>query len=184
MAAYARVTKKMLKDIDFRAFDDLKRRINAGEHTVRVGVPSGETEAGGTSLTTIAYVHEYGSPSQGIPERSFLRAAMQENAKKYVLLNRSNLVEVLNKRMTVDQALGQLGEMAKGDVQRKIRNGDFKALDPKTIAARRRSRSNGYNKSLLRKVKKKEVAGNAAGPIDRPLIDSGQLIQSITWEIE
>jgi len=184
MAAYARVTKKILKDIDFRAFDDLKRRINAGKHTVRVGVPSGDAEADGTSVAMIAAVHEYGSPSQGIPERPFLRVAMQENTKKYVLLNRRNLIEVLNKRMTIEQALGQLGAMAQGDVQAKLKNGDFKPLDPKTIAARRRARSNGYNKALLRKVAKKQGAGNAAGPIDRPLIDSGQLRQSIAWEIE
>lgn len=109
---------------------------------------------------------------------------MQENAKKYVALNRRNLLAILRRQMTVDQALGQLGEMAKGDVQAKLRDGDFKALDPKTIAARRRARSNGYNKALLRKVAKKQAAGNAAGPIDRPLIDSGQLRQSISWEIE
>ena len=77
MAAYARVTKKILKDIDFRAFDDLKRRIDAGKHTVRVGVPSGDAEADGTSVAMIAAVHEYGSPAHGIPERPFLRVAIQ-----------------------------------------------------------------------------------------------------------
>lgn len=179
-----RVTKKILKDIDWRAFDELRHRINAGKHAVRVGVPSGAAEADGTPVAMIAAVHEFGSPSQGIPERPFLRTAMQENAKKYVALNRRNLLAILRRQMTVEQALGQLGEMAKGDVQAKLRDGDFKALDPKTIAARRRARSNGYNKALQSKMAKKQAAGNAAGPIDRPLIDSGQLRQSITWEIE
>jgi hypothetical protein len=184
VSKYARVTKKILKDIDWRAFDDLRHRINAGKHVVRVGVPSGETEADGTPLTLIAAVHEFGTGDGHVPERAFLRTAMQRNAKKYVALNRRNLLAILNKRMTVEQALGLLGEMAKGDVQTEIRHGQFKPLDPKTIAARRRARSNGYNQSLQRKVKAKEASGTAAGPIDRPLIDSGQLRQSITWAIE
>ncbi len=184
MVTPVRVTKKILKDIDWRAFDELRHRINAGKHAVRVGVPGGTVEADGTPMTLVAAVHEFGSPSQGIPERPFLRVAMQRNAKKYVRLNRANLLKILRGQMTVDQALGQLGEMAKGDVQTEIKHGDFKPLNPKTIAARRRARSNGYNKALERKATKKQEAGNAAGPIDRPLIDSGQLRQSITWEIE
>lgn len=184
MSGPVRVTKKILKDIDWRAFDELRHRINAGKHAVRVGVPSGAAESDGTPVAMIAAVHEFGSPSQGIPERPFLRTAMQENRDKYVRLNRINLVKMLRGQMGMEQALGKLGEMAKGDVQAKLKNGDFKRLDPKTIAARRRARSNGYNKALQRKVAKKQAAGNAAGPIDRPLIDSGQLRQSITWEIE
>lgn len=179
-----RVTKKIVKDIDWRVFDKLRDRINSGTHAVRVGVPSGAAEADGTPLAMIAAVHEYGSPSRGIPERPFLRTAIQENAKKYVALNRINLVKVVRGELTVELALGQLGAMATGDVQAKIRDGDFKPLDPKTIAARRRARSDGYSASLQRNVSKKEAAGNPAGPIDSPLIDSGQLRQSISWEIE
>ena len=184
MAAYARVTKKIQKDIDWRAFDELRHRINAGKHAVRVGVPGGVAETDGTPVAMIAAVHEYGSPAQGIPERPFLRVAIQKNRNKYVRLNRINLVKMMRGQMRMEQALGQLGEMAKGDVVTEIKSGDFAALDPKTIAARRRARSKGYNKALLRKVAKTQGAGNAAGPIDRPLIDTGQLFQSITYEIE
>lgn len=191
MSGPVRVTKKILKDIDWRAFDELRHRINAGKHAVRVGVPSAAAESDGTPVAMIAAVHEFGSPSQGIPERPFLRTAMQENAKKYVALNRRNLVEVLNKRMTVEQALGQLGEMAKGHVQKKLGYGPFAPLDPKTIAARQRARGSDYNSALRRKAvaeptteQGKKHRARTGGAIDRPLIDSGQLIQSITWEIE
>lgn len=180
MSKPARVTMKVLKDIDFGKFDELKRRINAGKYAVRVGVPSGETEEDGTPLTIIAVVNEYGSPAQGIPERPFMRVAMQRNLRKYIRLNRINLVKMVRGQMTANQALGLLGEIAKGDIQTEIRTGQFKPLNPKTIAARRRARSSGYNQSLRRKVGKK----TGAGPIDRPLIDTGQLIQSIQWEIE
>lgn len=186
-----RVTKKILKDIDWRAFDELKRRIGEGKYTVRVGVPEGPKEKDGTPVAMIAAVHEYGSPSQGIPERPFLRVAIQKNRIKYVRLNRINLVKMLRGQMGMEQALGQLGEMAKGDVQAEISHGQFAPLDPKTIAARQRARSTDYNGSLRRKAASEPTTEEGkrhrvrtGGAIDRPLIDSGQLVQSIAWEIE
>ena len=178
MANYCKVTATIKRDIDFRAFDDLRKRIEAGKHVVRVGVPSGTTETDGTPVALIAAVHEFGSPERGIPERPFLRTAIQANKGKYVQLNRKNLVAVLNKTMTVEQALGQLGEIAKGDVQANISNGKFQPLAESTIKARQGKRSKGYSQ----KINKKAAA--SGGPVDKPLIDTGQLRQSIAWEIE
>ena len=104
----------------------------------------------------IAAVHEFGSPSHGIPERPFLRVAVQRNRQKYVRLNRINLVKMLRGQATVDQALGQLGEMAKGDVQTEIRSGVFAPLKPATIKRKGSS---------------------------RPLIDTDQMEQSVAWEL-
>ncbi len=175
MSKPAKITMKIIKDVDMNKFDELKRRINAAAHVVNVGVPSSKREADGTPVAMIAAVHEFGSPAQGIPERPFLTPAIKKNRLKYVRLNRINLVKMLRGQMTAEQALGQLGEMAKGDVQVEIRHGSFAPLKPATIRARERNRSSGYNQSLRKK---------AEGPIDRPLIDTGQLVQSIAWEIE
>jgi phage gpG-like protein len=101
-------------------------------------------------------VHEFGSPERGIPERPFLRTTIQANKGKYVQLNRKNLVAVLNKTMTVEQALGQLGAVAAGDVQAQIASGGFAPLKAATIKRKGSS---------------------------KPLIDTGQLRQSITWEL-
>ncbi len=178
MSSYFRVTAKVLKDIDFRKFDELRKRIEAGKHVVRVGVPSGTTEADGTPVALIAAVHEFGAPEKGIPERPFLRTAIQENRGKYARLNRINLVAVLNQKMTMEQALGQLGEVAKGDVQANISDGKFQPLAESTIKVRERKRSKGYSQ----KINKKAAA--SGGPVDKPLIETGQLRQSIAWEIE
>lgn len=151
-----RVTKKILKDIDFRKFDELKRRLMTGKRAVNVGIPEGPKEEDGTPVAMIAAVHEYGAPEHGIPERPFLLVAIQKNRQKYVRLNRINLVKMLHGQMDEGQALGQLGEMAKGDVQLEIRNGDFTPLNPATIKRKGSS---------------------------RPLIDTGQMVQSIAWEL-
>jgi hypothetical protein len=152
----ARVTTRILKDIDKAAIDRLKQRLIQDGRVVNVGVPEGKHEADGTPVAMIAAVHEFGSPSRGIPERPFLRVAVQRNRLTYIRLNRINLVKMLRGQMTADQALGQLGEMAKGDVQTEIRNGDFAPLKPATI--RRKGSS-------------------------KPLIDTGQIVQSIAWEL-
>lgn len=156
MSRHASVSVKVLKDIDPRALDRLRQRLVGDNRVVNVGVPEGKREEDGTPVAMIAAVHEFGSPSQGIPERPFLRAAVQRNRQKYVRLNRINLVKMLRGQATVDQALGQLGEMAKGDVQTEIRSGDFAPLKQATIKRKGSS---------------------------RPLIDTGQMVQSIAWEL-
>lgn len=151
-----RVTTRIIKDIDPSAIDRLKARLTRDGRVVNVGFPEGKREPDGTPVALVAAVHEFGAPSVGIPERPFLRIAIQRNRLKYVRLNRINLVKMLRGQTTVEEALGQLGEMAKGDVQTEIRNGDFTPLRPATI--RRKGSS-------------------------QPLIDTGQMIQSTSWEL-
>lgn len=149
------VTAKMLKDVDFRVFDDLKKRL-VGERAVKVGFPQGKTEDDGTPVALVAATHEFGSPERNIPERSFLRTGLRENGPKYVRFNKLNLVKILRGQMTAEQALGQLGEMAKGDVQQKIRSGDFAPIQAATAARKGSS---------------------------KPLIDTGQMVQSVSYEL-
>lgn len=156
MSRHASVSVKVLKDIDPKAIDRLRQRLVGDNRVVNVGVPEGKREEDGTPVAMIAAVHEFGSPSQGIPERPFLRVSVQRNRQKYIRLNRINLVKMLRGKATVDQALGQLGEMAKGDVQTEIRSGDFAPLKEATIKRKGSS---------------------------RPLIDTGQMVQSIAWEL-
>ena len=156
MSRHASVSVKVLKDIDPKALDRLRQRLVGDNRVANVGVPEGKREEDGTPVAMIAAVHEFGSPSQGIPERPFLRVAVQRNRQKYVRLNRINLVKMLRGQATVDQALGQLGEMAKGDVQTEIRSGVFTPLKEAT----------------------KKRKGSS-----RPLIDTGQMVQSIAWEL-
>lgn len=150
------MTSKLMKDIDMTVFDNLKRRLVSEGKVVNVGIPEGPKETDGTPVAMIAAVHEYGSPAQGIPERPFLRVAIQKNRNKYIRLNRINLVKMMRGQLQMQQALEQLGEMAKGDVVTEIRNGEFAPLKDATIK---------------RKGSK------------QPLIDTGQMVQSMQWEL-
>lgn len=150
-----RVTAKVVKDIDKGLFEELRKRITGGHKTVNVGFPAtGEQhEDSDMSVAAVATVHEFGTES--IPERSFLRAGLRRNVQKYKRLNRASLQKILRGQTDFESGLALLGEMAKSDVQAEITNGDFAPLEPETI--RRKGSS-------------------------KPLIDKGQMRQSVAWE--
>lgn len=123
---------------------------------VRVGLPDGKTEADGTLLTTIGWAHEFGLPERGIPERSFLRSAVHEQAAKYSGLMAQRLRKVANGNGSIEQALSLIGVVATADIQTKIAKGDFVPLKPQTIKRKGSS---------------------------KPLIDTGNMRQSVTWSL-
>lgn len=199
MSKGAGIRLKIVKDIDGKALDALRERLRRENRAVNVGVPAGPQDQDGTPLAMIAAIHEFGGtinmPARTqtiyrqvaadgalkaggrfvkrsrsnfasdhavaaykirIPERPFLRVAIRKNKQAYIRLNKINLVKVMRGQMSIEQALGQLGVMAKGDVQTEIRSGNFTPLAPATIKRKGSS---------------------------RPLIDTGQLVQSIQWEL-
>lgn len=161
---------------DLPGLKRLRERMKDCNKGVLVGVPRGAGDEGrhartdkqqarynstqasaspeSTPLAMVAAVHEFGSPEQGIPERSFLRGGIREGVPKFNRLNEANLRAVVLGSKTVDQSLDMLGVVATGEVKRKIRQGPFEPLKQSTIDRKGSS---------------------------KPLIDTGQLIQSITY---
>lgn len=143
-----------------KAHERLARMMDAvklaGEHEVRVGVPDGKNEPGtGTPLSLVAAAHEFGVPGR-IPERPFLRPGLLSKKEDLKTINEANFKQVVNEKMSVADALASIGIFAAASVQHFIRNGSFQPLDPRTI----------------------ERKGST-----KPLIDTGNLIQSITSEV-
>jgi len=147
---------RIVNDTRFEGLKALHRRFASDKRRVLVGVPKGKAEEDGTSIAMIAVVHEFGSPERGIPERSFLRAGILGALPNLVRLNEANIKKIANGGFTALTALNQLGVMAAGAVQRQIVEGDYAPNAPATIKAKGSS---------------------------KPLLDSGQLRQSITYQI-
>ena len=87
---------KVGAEVDDRKWRKLLSNVKgAKESHVLVGVfaSAGDTEGGEFSLAELAAVHEFGSPENGIPERSFIRstmtAAREEMAKRMESVTRS-----------------------------------------------------------------------------------------------
>lgn len=147
------------------ALQSLINRV-AGMHgkQIVVGVPEGKThtvsENGKTytmSMSLLANIHEFGSPSRNIPARPFLIKTLKDNQEKYVDLIKSNTWKMITRKLDPDVFLARLGMLAVRDVQAYMVNGQFKPLAEITIARKGSS---------------------------KPLIDTGQLRQSITYQIE
>jgi hypothetical protein len=103
----------------------------------------------------IATIHEFGTAT--IPQRSFIRAAIDEY--QGAIQKRATLIGtgIMLLKFTIDQGLGLLGEYSVGIMKQRIADRIPPPLRPRTIARK----------------------GSSV-----PLIDSGQLRGSITHKIE
>jgi len=102
---YLRYTKQMAANM--RALTE--RSAFVGLPQEKVG---GQVYGGGASIIQIGAVHEYGEPSQGIPQRSWLRMPFRVNRDA---LNRSIAKQyraVTNGEKSVDAGLNTIGAIA------------------------------------------------------------------------
>lgn len=130
---------------------------------VKVGVLDDATKEGHDggsvemSLLEVAAVHEFGAPSAGIPQRSFVRATVDEQRPEIERLQKALAAQVLAGKLDPSAALELLGAKVAAMVQTRIAAGIGPALKPETIARKGSS---------------------------KPLVDTGQLRSSITWKVE
>lgn len=148
--------------VDDEAFKKLISKLEqASIKRVKIGVFSGTGEReGGITGVELAAIHEFGSPAAGIPQRSFIRSTF-ENNKPDVARITGQLASKIIKGANVAQAYAVLGTWATAQVKNTIVSGgghaSWKPLAAETIARK----------------------GSSS-----PLIDTGRLLSSITWEIE
>jgi hypothetical protein len=171
-----KITAKIIKDIDAQTFAKLKIRAAVDKKYTKVGIPGTAKEPDeGTPLALIGLVMEFGSPAKGIPERPSLLPATRKGKPDFIRLNKRNLQKILRDETTLDKSLAQLGAMAVGKVVHEILTGDFKPLQPSTIAARKRRLSQGYQQSLATRQGKPLQ-------LDKPLVDTGNFVASFTHQ--
>lgn len=123
---------------------------------VMIGVTGTTNGERGNAL--LMAVHEYGTEDGRIPERRPIRLTIENNADKYARRFKQGLDKVLKDKMTVDEALSSIGEEAAGDVKITIMNGLTPPLANSTVRARKDNS-------------------------DTPLYDTGELVNSITYEV-
>lgn len=123
---------------------------------VKVGILGDKAARDEGPLNNVALgaIHEFGAPEKNIPERSFLRSTANEHRDEYV----KQLVpkNLFTRTQDFDKQLALLGEKAASDIKRKIKEGIPPPLQPATI------KSKGSSK---------------------PLVDTGQLITSISYQV-
>lgn len=113
-------------------------------------------DAAALTVLDLATIHEFGAPDAGIPQRSFLRAAVDEHADDIRALQKVLLAQVLGGGLTVPKALERLGAFVVGLIQQRIADGIAPPNAPATVARK----------------------GSAT-----PLVDTGQLRASVTFQV-
>ena len=149
-----------ISDIDrgWGAFRSSMKK-STGKRFTKVGFPAEASPKGNGPAKSmleqvqIAAVHEFGAPKRHVPERSFLRATHDENREKLNKISDLELDRIFKGESTVEQSLSRIGEWLTSKMKNRIRNRISPALSSATIKAK----------------------GS-----DVPLIDTAQMIQSIT----
>lgn len=112
-----------------KALKELERiqKSLKGPDLVKIGLPKGSNAyPDGTSVIMVGAVHEFGSPSRGIPQRSFLRATLLQHSKAYKSLFVKLSKKIVSGDMTKSQALNMIGLTVQRDVVDRISDG----IDP------------------------------------------------------
>lgn len=136
---------------------------------VRVGVLSDETTEGGLSLAGLAAVHEFGTPAReasgsdpghpGIPERSFIRSTFYVSKANELHATLYGIAHaVVFNGLELSRGLGLLGQWAAAAIKNTITQQDI----PPPLAER-------------------TIEGKGS---TKPLVDTGQLLNAITYEVE
>lgn len=151
---------EIVKGFDWAKFRELRSRLEGmADKEAVVGVTratAGRDQTGEINNAELLATHEFGTKDGRIPERAPVRSSMAKNQDDYVASHAVNLRKVVRGEMPFDKSLDLLGLRAAADVQQNIRDGDFAPLAQSTI----------------------DRKGSST-----PLIDKGELRQSITHEV-
>ena len=116
-----------------------------------------ENHSEGITVFQIGMIHEFGVPEKNIPRRSFIRVPIESNIKEITKLIENNHKLVSENAMSAKVALDRIGIKAQNTIKESFRNNDWKPLKRATVKRKGSS---------------------------RPLIDTGQLIGSISYIVE
>jgi phage gpG-like protein len=136
--------KKILKQAAEKAF-------------VAVGIVQDKPHDKKFTIVDLATVHEFGSSNGHIPARSFIRSTCDANQTKYLDKLKKLEKAYFESKLTLKQALSQMGALVSSDMRQNINAGNIKPpLKPKTIKRKKSS---------------------------KPLIDTGRLKGAISYEV-
>ena len=148
----------MSNNLDDRVWQEILRRVHrADEFYVKVGIIGQDASAshGDATNAEVGTAHEYGT--EDLPERSFLRSTFVRREGDLAKLQAQACRGILEGKIDAQRALALIGAWAAGAVRATItRDGEFVPLKPATIARKGSS---------------------------RPLVDTGQLVGSISFVV-
>ena len=161
MATYRRTIRVRISEMR-NAIRELERLKTS------VGWFQGSTYEDGTPMATVAAINEFGSRRDNIPARPFMRPTISQRENEWADLAESGARALVRGRTDAQEMMGRIGFQAAGDVALTITNLWSPPLADATIDARRRKLADGVTIGSLRK----------------PLVETGRLLDALTYEVE
>ncbi|EBI3714160.1 hypothetical protein DPU05_14780 [Salmonella enterica subsp. enterica serovar Teddington] len=117
----------------------------------------------GTPVAYVAAINELGPNA-----RPFMRPTIQERTQVWKAVGKQGAKRVINGEAGAGQMFEMLGLQASGDIAKTISSITTPPLSPRTIAARQAKMANG----------------KTIGNLDKPLVETGLMINSLTYIVE
>ncbi|ENN86069.1 phage protein [Rhizobium freirei PRF 81] len=171
-----------------KALTEISKRIGEFQgKTAQAGFFPEAAYPDGTPVAYVAAIQEYGAPKVKIPPRHPMRSAVEQYRSGWRDDLARGVKAVIEGTITSDDVLEQVGGVMAADIQTSIAEVTDPPLSPITVMLRGMRRN---DPSLI--VSGKTV-GEAAqrvadgetnyGASDKPLIDSGLLLASVTHKV-
>lgn len=122
----------------------------------------------GTSVAAVAEKNEYGAPEKGQPPRPFMRTTQESRKNDWVKWIKEQSANVALGKTSASNVLNTLVQAAAGDVRKTISDLVSPPLAESTIKAR----------------KSKLANGKTVGKLDKPLVETGVMLASVTGIVE
>lgn len=153
-----------------RRVDKVLKNLIANKRVGKVGWLNGAKYPDGAPVAMVAEVQEKGHVKLGIPPRPFFRPAIRENQNEWKELALREAKKVVREGTDPINVIEVVALKAAAQIRRQITQLQSPQLAPATIRARERKRALGK--------------GRAAKGLEKPLIDSGIMLNALTYKIE
>lgn len=150
--------------------DKLKLAIEqAKKATLNVGWNENAAYPDGTKVAYVAGIQEFGAPAASIPPRPFMRPTIEKKSEEWKTTMAKFTKQVIIGKNSMNASLESMGLIIAGDIRNSISEGSFAPLSPKTIQARKNRLAN--------------KGQGAKSSIEKPLVDTGIMLGSLTSEV-
>lgn len=113
---------------------------------------------GGLTNVELGMIHEFGAPSRGIPERSWIRSTFDAMRSEHLALIRKLVVGIYDQKISPKQALGLIGAKVAADIKKRVTTGE------------------GIPPPLAEETTRRKGS-------DRPLVDTGRMVGAVSWRV-
>jgi hypothetical protein len=152
--------------------------------TLRVGILEGAKYPNGTPVALVGAIQEFGAPRAGIPPRPFMRTTIAKHKDEWP----KAMADLLKDNdLDVNKTLASTGEAIAGQIRQSIVDVTSPPLSPVTLMLRKMfgNHPEDIRGRDVAEARRRVAAGESAGGVStKPLIWTGDLFRSISYEVK